>query len=104
MCAVPAAQVLQEALGLGMLRERDLLHEVVLRETLEDLLLQGLPHGARAEDLLLQGLPYGARATQPHGVLQGLPYGARAEIVLLQGLPHGTRAAQPHGVLEDLQD
>jgi hypothetical protein len=36
---MPAAQVLQEALGKRVLRERDLLHQVVLREALEDLLL-----------------------------------------------------------------
>jgi hypothetical protein len=48
-----SAQVLQEALGKRVLRERDLLHEVGLRAAHEDLLLQGLPHGARAEDLLL---------------------------------------------------
>jgi len=43
---MPAAEVLPQALGQRVLRERDLLHQVVLREALEDLLLQGLPHGS----------------------------------------------------------
>ena len=46
VCAVPAAQMLPQALGQRVPGERDLLHEVVLRASHEDLLLQGLPHGA----------------------------------------------------------
>jgi hypothetical protein len=38
--------MLQEALGKRMQDERDLLHEVGLREAQQDLLLQGLPHGS----------------------------------------------------------
>jgi hypothetical protein len=50
---MPAAQVLQEALGRDVLRKTNLLHEVVPRMPHEDLLLQGLPHGSGTEDLLL---------------------------------------------------
>jgi hypothetical protein len=39
MLPVPADQVLLQALGSGMRDERDLLHEVVLRASHEDLLL-----------------------------------------------------------------
>jgi len=39
MCAVPAAQMLPQALGERMPDEGDLLHEVVLRTAHEDLLL-----------------------------------------------------------------
>jgi len=43
---MPAAQMLQEALGKRMLLEGDLLHEVGLRAADQDLLLQGLPYGS----------------------------------------------------------
>jgi hypothetical protein len=46
MCTVPAAQVLQEALGIGMLLEGNLLLPARSGMPHEDLLLQGLPHGA----------------------------------------------------------
>jgi len=46
MCTVPAAQVLQEALGIGMLLEGNLLLPARSGMPHEDLLLQGLPHGS----------------------------------------------------------
>jgi len=48
---MPAAEVLQEALGVGMLREGNLLHALGMRNSDEDLLLQGLPHGTGRADL-----------------------------------------------------
>jgi hypothetical protein len=42
----PAADMLPQKVGSHLLREADLLHEVGLRALHEDLLLQGLPHGA----------------------------------------------------------